>query len=67
MKETSWLTAAEAKEHGFIDEITEAVNIAACVKPNQYKNTPQALIKRPENNAVKALQRHKLALKRSLL
>ncbi|RNC78066.1 Clp protease [Piscirickettsiaceae bacterium NZ-RLO2] len=67
MYETSWLTAAEAKEHGFIDEITEAVNIAACVKPNQYKNTPQTLIKHSENNAVNALQLHKLALKRSLL
>lgn len=67
MYETSWLTAAEAKEYGFIDEITEAVNIAAYVKPNQYKNTPQTLIKHSENNAAKALQRHKLALKRSLL
>ncbi|MGJ3500344.1 head maturation protease, ClpP-related [Piscirickettsia salmonis] len=67
MYETSWLTAAEAKEYGFIDEITEAVNIAACVKPNQYKNTPQTLIKHSENNAVNALQRHKIALKRSLL
>ncbi|APS59001.1 head maturation protease, ClpP-related [Piscirickettsia salmonis] len=67
MYETSWLTAAEAKEYGFIDEITEAVNIAAYVKPNQYKNTPQTLIKHSENNTVNALQRHKLALKRSLL
>ncbi|QHS34510.1 hypothetical protein GW535_18740 (plasmid) [Piscirickettsia salmonis] len=48
MYETSWLTAAEAKEYGFIDEITEAVNIAAYVKPNQYKNTPQTLIKHSE-------------------
>ncbi|ODN41000.1 head maturation protease, ClpP-related [Piscirickettsia litoralis] len=67
MYKTSWMTAAEAKEYGFIDEITNPVDIAACIKPGQYENTPETLVKQAENNEVKAIQLRKLELKRSLL
>ncbi|MGJ3493567.1 head maturation protease, ClpP-related [Piscirickettsia salmonis] len=67
MDAETWFTGAEALEEGFVDEVSESIELAACVKADTYKNTPQTLIKHPENNAVKALQRHKIALKRSLL
>ncbi|OAJ33403.1 head maturation protease, ClpP-related [Piscirickettsia salmonis] len=67
MDAETWLTGTEALEQGFVDEVSESIELAACVKADTYKNTPQTLIKPPENSAVNALQLHKLALKRSLL
>ncbi len=47
MAEETWLTAEEALEYGFIDEISDAVELAACVRDldlSHFKNTPNNLI-----------------------
>ena len=50
----TWLTAAEAKEHGFVDEIAEEMDMAACAKfvPSLVKagvkNIPDILNKKEE-------------------
>lgn len=43
MREESWLTAAEAKEWGFADEISEAVKLAARATFEKFKNLPEPL------------------------
>ena len=49
-----WLTAAEAKEHGFVDEIAEEMDMAACAKfvpvlvKAGVKNIPDALNQKAE-------------------
>lgn len=49
LRATTWLTAQEALEHGFIDEIIESnVEITNCFDMNtiqNYKNVPDAFIK----------------------
>lgn len=49
MSEESWFTASEAKELGFIDEIIEEVDMAACAKKltgdfSSFKKTPKSLL-----------------------
>ena len=47
MAEETWLTAEEALEYGFIDEISDAVELAACIRDldlSHFKNTPNNLI-----------------------
>lgn len=42
----TWLTAKEAVEYGFADELIEEKNVAACIDPAimaQYKNVPDIL------------------------
>lgn len=43
MREESWLTAAEAKEWGFADEISEPVKLAARATFEKFKNLPAPL------------------------
>jgi len=42
MKDETWLTAKEAKELGFINEITDAIQIAAKFELNRFHNVPEA-------------------------
>lgn len=50
----TWMTAAEAKEHGFVDEIAEEMDMAACAKfvpvlvKAGVKNIPDALNQKAE-------------------
>lgn len=55
MEDETWMTAAEALEHGFIDEI----GVKSDVKPakmvaNWYKNAPKDLTTQPESRSVPA-------------
>lgn len=43
MADETWMTAAEAKEMGFADEVTAAVEIAARFDMSGYRNPPAAL------------------------
>ena len=49
MDAETWLSAAEAKEYGFIDDITEQMDMAACAKfipimaKAKFKNIPEEL------------------------
>lgn len=57
MDKETWLTGQEAFDLGFVDELTDAIEIEACYKPDAYKNTPQALVmseeKKPTNKSEK--------------
>ena len=44
MDEETWLTADEAKEKGFADEVTAAVPLAAHFDMTGFRNPPQALV-----------------------
>jgi len=49
MNEESWFTAEEAKDLGFVDEVTSALKAAACADPDsniwkQFKNIPKQII-----------------------
>ena len=46
MDDETWMSAAEAKEYGFIDEVTAEKKIAAHIDCNKYKNV---FCKIPEN------------------
>jgi len=48
MDDETWMSAAEAKEYGFIDEVTAEKKIAAHIDCNKYKNV---FCKIPENMA----------------
>ncbi len=49
MAEETWMNADEALEMGFIDSITEDMQMAASVKhPDRYKHVPDFLAKREE-------------------
>jgi ATP-dependent Clp endopeptidase proteolytic subunit ClpP len=49
MDEETWMTAEEAMEHGFIDDVTESMDLAACAKfipimsKAKFKHIPEAL------------------------
>jgi len=43
MNVETWYTAAEAKEAGFIDDITEQLPVAAYCDPAKFRNAPQNL------------------------
>lgn len=44
LDDETWLTAAEAKEMGFVDEVTGASDAKASVRDGLYAKTPKALI-----------------------
>lgn len=46
MADETWLSAAEAKEKGFADEVTQAVKLAACADPDTLTNlnAPEAVL-----------------------
>jgi ATP-dependent Clp endopeptidase proteolytic subunit ClpP len=46
----TWLSAAEAVEAGFADEVVEAEAIAALGDISKFKHAPQALIERAQKN-----------------
>jgi ATP-dependent Clp protease protease subunit len=66
MDAETWLTAEEAVEKGFADEIEQEKQIAACVKDgktyingqemdfSRYKNPPKLLIAEPHTEPSKA-------------
>jgi ATP-dependent protease ClpP protease subunit len=43
LKAETWMTAAEAKELGFADDITESLQVQANVRPKQFKRQPEQL------------------------
>ena len=45
MQEETWLNAEEAKEIGFVDEITEAIKVAAKYDVSEFKNITESNIK----------------------
>jgi ATP-dependent Clp endopeptidase proteolytic subunit ClpP len=59
----TWMDAEEAKEFGFVDEITEKMDLAACSKflpvmsKLKFKNVPQAFSGAKEMPAEKELER----------
>jgi len=50
MTEETWLSASEAVEKGFADEIIAAVKVAACFDLSAFKNAPQAAVKPTKNS-----------------
>lgn len=56
MKNETWLNAKDAKDKGFVTHITGALDIAASIKPNAFKNTPQNLIEQKPKGDKKLLQ-----------
>lgn len=44
LDEETWLTAQEAKDQGFADEVIAPVKLAARASYNRFKNPPQALM-----------------------
>lgn len=44
----TWMTAAEAKEFGLVDEIVGERDAPADVPEGMYQNTPAALLKKPQ-------------------
>lgn len=47
MADETWLNAVDAKKHGLIDGVTEAVQVAACVRADLFRNVPEALLAAP--------------------
>jgi ATP-dependent protease ClpP protease subunit len=43
LEEETWFTAAEAVEAGLADEVTGALELAACIPPGIYQKTPKVL------------------------
>ncbi|KAA1039194.1 Clp protease ClpP [Macrococcus equipercicus] len=57
MQEETWLSADDAKAYGFIDEVTEAVKVAASIDREyaaKYKNTPKKLTQQDDLQSEKA-------------
>lgn len=44
MNAETWMTAKEAVERGFADNIGQALNVSACLKEGRYKNAPAAIL-----------------------
>lgn len=43
MADTTWLTAGEALERGFADQVTEASQVTACFDLSKFRNVPESL------------------------
>lgn len=59
MDNETWLSAQEALDYGFVDEILEANQVAACVDKSvmkHYVNVPEQLVKQEEKPAEKQEQ-----------
>jgi ATP-dependent protease ClpP protease subunit len=52
----TWLTAEQAKDMGFVDEITEGLAIAANLDLSRFKNLPPALRQRIDPRSAKILE-----------
>lgn len=63
MEEETWLTADEAKDHGFVDEITDDVTVEASWDLTKFKNPPEQALAMA---GPAAGLRGKLALNKSL-
>jgi HK97 family phage major capsid protein len=49
----TWLNATEAKQLGFVDEVTDALRMAASVRDfnlKKFRNAPQQFIQQPKNH-----------------
>lgn len=55
MDAETWMDANEALEHGFIDEITDQLEIAAIFDPTKFNNVPKYLKERIKNMATNTL------------
>jgi ATP-dependent Clp endopeptidase proteolytic subunit ClpP len=55
MDAETWMSAAEAKEHGFIDSITDALEMAASfdLSKFRYRNTPKAVVQQNLDHRVR--------------
>ena len=51
MDQETWLDASEAKEIGFVNEITPALRMAACFDLSGYKKVPDQLLNNRQNLA----------------
>ena len=51
MSAEAWITAAEAVEMGFADELEQPIAVAARFDLSRYKNVPQALLQTPPARA----------------
>lgn len=49
MDAESWFTAEEALEQGFVDEVTDQLEIAASFDPTKFTNIPDNILKRLES------------------
>ncbi|MEC6747339.1 head maturation protease, ClpP-related [Marinilactibacillus sp. XAAS-LB27] len=57
LNEETWLSATEAVEYGFADEILEENRVAACISDKlfaDYKNVPEKLKKKTESESLLA-------------
>lgn len=43
MAAETWLRASDARQEGFVDEVTEELEMAACFDLSKYRNAPQHL------------------------
>jgi ATP-dependent Clp protease protease subunit len=43
MRAETWMSASRAKEEGFVDEITDELELAACFDLSRYRNAPKHL------------------------
>lgn len=70
MAAETWMTAKEAKDRGFADAIAKTMNVKACIREGQFKNTPAHLLA-PENYVSPAVQaaamRRRLAVATAML
>jgi enoyl-CoA hydratase/carnithine racemase len=55
MSEETWLRASQAKELGFVDEVTTGMEIAAHCDVNRFKNIPREFVSRIESRKPQAL------------
>lgn len=61
MREETWMTAKEAKANGFIDSVTENLQLAASFDLSRFRNAPKALAGRRSQPVVADLYRAKIA------
>lgn len=62
MASETWMTSDEALEHGFVDEVTRALRVAAYVDPERYQHVPKKLIQ-PKQSAIADYKRRVSELK----
>lgn len=61
MTEETWLTAAQARELGFVDAVTEELKVAAKFDPARFRNAPKHLVAAEPHEARGSVYRAKLA------
>lgn len=62
MASETWLNANDAKKHGFADNVTGAMKLAASARSDWFRNIPQALKSPPQAN--ETIARMEQALRR---